>query len=88
MKNLKPSGRIKRHYILIGSSSREEAEKIILDYIGILGWAKASPVFLEKKEKIILAVERKSVNYVRAAFEAAGKGEILRVSGTLKGLEK
>ncbi len=88
MKRLNPSARVKRHYILLDFSEKAEAEKIILDYIGILGWARASPIFLESKGRIILAVERKSVNDIGAAFESAGRGKILRVSGTLKGLEK
>jgi RNase P/RNase MRP subunit POP5 len=83
---LKPSARIKKHYILFSSSNKDKIEKIILDYIGILGYAKASPKFIKPN---ILSVERKSVTNIKAAFEIADTNiKILRVSGTLKGLNK
>jgi len=87
---LKPSATISRRYLLLEAESKEQIEKVILDYIGILGWAKASPIFVKSKsDKIILAVDRKEVNNVRAAFEMSReKIKVLRVSGTLKGLEK
>ncbi len=79
--------KIKRRYLLIDSASKEEVEKAILDYIGILGWAKAKPFFVPGNN-IILAVSRESLNEVRAAFELSGKIKVKRVSGTLKGLKK
>ena len=90
MMKLKPSMRLKRRYLLIDAESKESVEKVILDYIGILGYAKASPFFVKNDGgKMILAVERKSLLDVRAAFEVAKENiRILRVSGTLKGLEK
>ncbi|MBI2451816.1 hypothetical protein HYV50_01920 [Candidatus Pacearchaeota archaeon] len=91
---LKPSARIKKRYLLIEATSKEEIEKAILDGIGILGWAKAAPFFVnlfknkEKfKDKFILAINRKEIDSVRASFELSqDKIKILRVSGTLKGL--
>ena len=82
--------RIRRRYLLIEAKNKEEVEKVIIDYIGILGWAKAVPFFVEtKKEGIVLAVERKSLNDVRAAFELCKENiKVIRVSGTLKGLDK
>jgi RNase P/RNase MRP subunit POP5 len=89
---LKPSARIKRRYLLLEGGKREEMGKILLDYLGVLGWAKASPIFVEGGEKegmSILAVERGEVGSVRAAFEMSGKNiKVKKVSGTLKGLEK
>lgn len=89
MMKLKSSGKIHRRYLLI-RGKKDDIEKTILDYIGILGWAKASPVFLKSEsDKIILAVERKELENVRAAFTAsADKIQVLRVSGTIKGLGK
>lgn len=88
---IKSSAKIKRRYILI-QGEKSEVEKTILDYLGILGWAKASPVFvdtLKATEKIILSIDRKALADVRAAFEVSDtKAKILRVSGTLKGLRK
>lgn len=83
--------RTKKRYIFFSSDDRGAIEKIILDGIGVLGWAKAKPVFVEEFKKdsrgLILAVDRKYLNDVRAAFAIADTEiKILRVSGTLKGL--
>lgn len=83
----KPSQRIKKRYLLL-VGSKEEAEKAIIDYIGILGYAKASPMFVDHEKGTILAVERSELTNVRAAIEASKSNiKILRVSGTIKGLE-
>ena len=86
----KSSARIKTRYLLIESESKKDVEKAILDYIGILGWAKATPVFLNTTtSKLILSINRKELVNVRAALELSeAKIKVLRVSGTLKGLEK
>ena len=86
---LKPSARINRRYLLI-EGKREDIEKAILEYIGILGWAKSSPMFIKNEsELIILAVDRKMINIVRAAFEMCKENiKVLKVSGTLKKLKK
>ena len=83
------SERTKKRYMLI-EGKKEDIEKAILDYIGILGWASAGVVWVDVKgqqEKNVMSVERAEVMNVRAAFEAAGaKIKVLKVSGTLKGL--
>ena len=86
---IKPSAKIKRRYLLLEAKSKKEVEQVILDYIGILGWAKAVPHFVTtKSKKIILAIERKSLTNVRSAFEISNKKiKVLRVSGTLKSLQ-
>ena len=86
---LKPSSRINRRYLFI-EGSKEDIEKAILDYIGILGWAEASPMFVKSEEDlIILAIDRKSINDIRAAFELCKNNiKVLKVSGTLKGIKK
>jgi len=90
LKSIKPSHKEKRRYLLIlgKDAERKTLEKIILDYIGILGYAKAAPFFVKSAEnKVVLAVNRKSLNDVRASFAVSKKKiEIGRVSGTLKGL--
>lgn len=85
---LKSSARIKKRYLLLSADSRQEIEKAILDYIGILGWAKASPSFIKgKNSNFILSINRKSIDGIRAALELSNSNiKILRVSGTLKGL--
>ncbi len=88
--NVKPSQRIKRRYLLI-EGSKENIEKAVLDYLGALGWAKASPVFVksEMKNNIILAVSRSEVDSIRAAFESSSSGiRVVGISGTLKGLKR
>lgn len=84
---LNPSEKIKKRYLLIRSSIKEDIEKVVLDYLGILGWARAKPAFVKKDEGIVLAIDRKMINEVRAAFEMANI-KVLKVSGTLEGLGK
>jgi RNase P/RNase MRP subunit POP5 len=85
---IKPSAKIKRRYLLLSDSTKKEAEQAILDFIGILGWAKASPLFpTTKSNKLILAIERSSLLNVKAAFELTNKIKVKKVSGTLSGLK-
>ena len=88
MKKQKASARIKRRYLLIDAENKEEIEKAILEYIGILGWAKASPIFVSSKGKnIILAINREEIAKVRGALALSKDNiKVKRVSGTLKGL--
>ncbi|MBS3066076.1 hypothetical protein J4229_03470 [Candidatus Pacearchaeota archaeon] len=88
----KSSARIKRVYLLLEAKGRANVERAILDYTGVLGWAKASPIFVEggKSEgRIILSIGRAEINNMRAAFEASPLSiKILKVSGTIKGVER
>ena len=82
---IKPSEKINRRYILF-EGSKKDVESTVLDYLGILGWAKASPMFVKSK---VLAIDRKAIEDVRAAFAITKKKiKILKVSGTIKGLSK
>ena len=86
---IKPSAKIKRRYLLLKADSKNEIESAILESIGTLGWANASPVFVSsfKQSGIILSIDRKALQNVRAAFELSKNNvKILKVSGTLKGL--
>jgi len=87
MFKLRPSAKEKKRYLLI-NGKREDIEKAILDYVGVLGWAKAMPHFLKNKGKhIVLSISRKEIDKIRGAFAlSADKMEVLRVSGTLKKL--
>ncbi len=89
MLNLKANMRANRRYLLI-QGVRNSIEKSILEFIGILGWADASPVFVsEKNGQVVLCVNREGLTKVRAALTLSKEElKILRVSGTLKGLEK
>lgn len=67
-------------------------EKAVLDYVGILGFAKANPIFVKKvagKGKLVLAINRSELDKIRASFAiSADIITVLKVSGTLKGLSK
>ena len=86
---LKPSARAKKRYILI-KGEKKDIEDSILEYLGMLGWAKASPIFVKNlSDKITLAVNRKEVDNIIASFTLSkNKIEVLKVSGTIKGLRK
>jgi RNase P/RNase MRP subunit POP5 len=78
-----------RRYLLLNANSKEDVEKAILEYIGILGWAKAAPMFLKSNSHLVLAVDRKELADIRSAFELSNREiKILKVSGTIKGLGK
>jgi len=90
MKIRKAVNRIKKRYLIVEARSREDIDKSILEYIGILGVSKARPFFVkENKEKgeFVISVNRKEIDNIRAAFEVSSRDiKIIRVSGTLKGL--
>jgi RNase P/RNase MRP subunit POP5 len=90
MKSLIPSHREnKRYLILEGKNLRENVEKAILEFSGILGLSKCGLSFINDKNKTILCINREAVNLVRASFCVfSEKIEVKKVSGTLKGLEK
>ena len=82
-KKLKPSMRENKRYLL-AEASKEQVEQAILDFIGVLGYAKAGAMFPSAG---ILAVNREALDSVRASLVLAGI-KIKRVSGTIKGLGK
>ncbi len=89
MKSLKPSHRENKRYLLIlGNVTKDDIDKAILDFIGVLGYAEAGVYFVKAdKNKIILAVNRKSLEKIRASFLMSEKPiNIVKVSGSLKNL--
>jgi RNase P/RNase MRP subunit POP5 len=91
MKPLKPSMRENKRYLLIkGKNLKENIEKAILDFVGILGYSKASPSFVKSgKDYVVLSINREAINEVRASFAVfSDEINIKKVSGTLKGLGK
>lgn len=92
LKSLKPSMKENKRYLLLkGNFDKKDVEEAILEFIGVLGFAKATPIFVSNK---ILAVNREYVNEVRGSFVIySGKNgdkhiEVSKVSGTLRGLRK
>ena len=84
---LKPSARDKRRYFLVGADN-SKVEAAILEYIGVLGFAKSAYMPVATKDfsgKTVGSCLAKSLKDVRAALAMAGI-RIERVSGTLKGL--
>ena len=84
---LKPTARDNRRYFMT-SATNESIEKAILEYLGVLEFAKS--VYMQVKDEGILnktvgSVDRKMLNDVRAALTFA-KIKIERVSNTIKGL--
>jgi len=86
---LKPSARDKRRYFLVGASN-VKVEAAILEYVGVLGFAKSAYMKVNSKDfsdKTVGSCLVKSLGDVRAALAFAGI-RIEKVSGTLKGLKK
>jgi RNase P/RNase MRP subunit POP5 len=80
----KSSEKIHRRYVLFSGGSKEEMKKVLLEGLGVLGWARASPMFVSEK---VIAVRRESLNDVRACLELMDcRMKIVKVSGTIKGL--
>jgi hypothetical protein len=83
---LKPSARDKRRYFICDSGDNKKVEKAILEYIGVLGFAKSAYEYVKKKDgKVVGSCLVKSLEDVRASL-VFGDIKILKVSGTLKGL--
>lgn len=89
MKRLPPTLRENKRYLLIEcSDARNIVEKVILEFIGVLGYAETSVKFIESSgNKAIIAINREALNKIRSSFALSKeKIKILRVSGTLAGL--
>jgi len=92
MKSLKPSARENKRYLLISGKnlSTEKIEKSVLELVGVLGLSKCGLVFIKKQgNNLIIGINREMVDFVRASLVVQkDKIEVLKVSGTLKGLGK
>jgi len=93
MKLLKPSQRENKRYLLIKGkdASWKSVEEVILEFIGILGFAEASPQLIKDNKtsnSTIIAINREALNKVRAAFLISGKDlKIVKVSGMINKLK-
>ena len=87
MKSLKPSMKENKRYLLIkGSNLKENVEKAVLDFLGVRGMSKTGLSWIKDN---IICINRQAVDSVRASLTVwHEKIEVLRVSGTLKGLRK
>ncbi len=84
--------RLNRRYLSLKVEDRKDVEQAIVKFAGALGLAQTALVFVEDRKdsgKMMIAINRDSLDLVRAAFELSEKKiEILRVSGTIKGLNR
>ena len=92
LKRLLPTLKDKKHYVVfsVDATDKKDAtdklDKAVLDYLGILGYAKSGVFFIDfnsEKQKAIIAVNRKFVSDVKASLVFA-RFKCLGVSGTLK----
>lgn len=91
MKALKPSMKENKRYLLIkGKSLKKNVESAILNFIGILGMSEVGLSWIKtQKDSAIICVNRQAVNKVRASLSVCPERiDVVKVSGTLKGLEK
>jgi RNase P/RNase MRP subunit POP5 len=90
MKPLKPSMKENKRYLLVkGKNPKENVGKAILDFVGVLGMSKTGLSFIKsERDSAIVSLNREAVNSVRASLAIwPEKMEVLKVSGTLKGLK-
>ena len=91
MKPLKPSMREKKRYLLVkGKNPKENIEKAIKDFVGVLGMSKLGLGWIKtEKDSAIISINRKMVDPIRASLVVWPEKLIVeKVSGTLKGLER
>jgi hypothetical protein len=83
---IKPSLKDKRRYF-IANAENSKIEEAILEYLGILGFARAAymQVFVDGQSKTIGSCLSKSLEDVRSAL-IFKKIRIEKVSGTISGL--
>jgi RNase P/RNase MRP subunit POP5 len=87
MKSLIPSHKENKRYLLVrGKNLKKNVEKAILEFVGVLGLSKVGLSWIKND---IICVNRESVDSVRASLVVFPKKiEVLKVSGTLRGLGK
>jgi len=93
MKALIASHKENKRYLVVRGESKylkENIEKAILEFSGKLGMSKCGLSFIKSdKDKIIISVNREAVDLVRASIAVFHERmEVLKVSGTLKGLSR
>ena len=80
----------KRYLLIISKNPKENIEKAVKDFIGVLGMSKLSLGWIKvEKNKAIISINRKMVDNVRASLVVwPEKITVQKVSGTLKGLNR
>ncbi len=97
MKALIPSHKENKRYLLVrGKNLKKNIEKAILEFGGVLGLSKCDLSFIKssypqkhEKNSAIICINREAVDSVRASLVVfPERMEIVKVSGTLKGLKE
>ena len=80
----------KRYLLVKGKNLKENIEKSILDFVGVLGMSRTGLSWVKAgKDSAIISINREAVNEIRASFAVfSEKITVEKVSGTLKGLRK
>ena len=91
MKALKPAHRERKRYLLIKgkNANKKNIELVILEFVGVLGWAEAKPQFIKsEKGKVVLAINRGSLDKIRTSFMMSEKDLIItKISGSVKNVK-
>ena len=93
MKPLKPSHKENKRYLLLRGkdANKKVIEESILKFIGILGYAKASPMIVNKSKtgkSLIISVNRQELDKIKASLVLSGKDiHIEKVSGVINKLK-
>jgi RNase P/RNase MRP subunit POP5 len=91
LKSLKPSMKENKRYLLVkGKNLKENIEKAILEFSGVLGMSKTGLGWIKNdKDSAIISINREAVDLVRASLCVfKEKITVEKISGTLKGLRK
>jgi len=74
----------KRYLLVRGKNPRQNIEKAILEFIGILGFSKVGLSWVKsEKDTVIISVNREAVDSVRASLAVySEKMTVEKISGT------
>ncbi|HLA23137.1 MAG TPA: hypothetical protein VJZ93_01220 [Candidatus Nanoarchaeia archaeon] len=88
LKSLKPSLRENKRYLLVKGKDVNKIEKVILEFIGVLGFSKTGLSWIKReKDSAVICINREAVNEIQASFAASKEDiSVKKVSGTLRGL--
>lgn len=91
MKPLKPSLKENKRYLFIrGKNLKQNIEKAILEFVGVLGMSKCGLSWIKSNSNsAVICVNREAVDFVKASLVIWPEKIIVeKVSGTVKGLSK
>jgi RNase P/RNase MRP subunit POP5 len=72
----------RRHYIVLKKTDESKIKNILMQYLGILNFAKAGPKIINLDNKTLISIERDFVNAAKTAL-ALSKIDVIKVTGTI-----